>query len=287
MMISQQCFTSACAFLLTFTVATALRPSMDAARLLTQKTPEWKIHQDIESTRTLMAKAFASGEPVVDWLVRDMEMPSESDMQQRLDAYKFCMSFPIREGLSEGGLVLGKTGEDEMECGILFREYDPKIDGKKSKRKAVKATVRSLRTYFGMGKGRKVGPFQGFFSQQTQSYFNKGAFYDAISSKFHSKYGPTSPHWYITSVGVDPASQGKGHGKKLMGQMGALADEVGMDVYLECAGVRNKYFYEKMGFEEVGMEVLDDGKGDAVQEIYLMIRPNNQAVPVVREELLA
>lgn len=278
-------------FIVASTTTTALRPSMDAARRLTQTTAsnDWSLHQNLEPTRTLMAKAFASGEPIVDWLVRDLDIPGNDQPQERLNSYEFCMTFPLRDGFSQGGLVLSKGGKDRsdtMECGILFREYDPAIDGKKSIRKAIKAAVTGLSTYFRMGNGRKVGPFQGFFSKATQSYFDKGAFYDAISSKFHSQYGPSDAHWYITAVGVDPASQGKGHGKTLMSRMGTLADEVGMDIYLECAGARNKYFYEKMGFQEVGMELLDDGKGDIAQEVFLMIRPKTSSSRVREAEHL-
>lgn len=257
--------------------AEGLRPSMDAARKIMKKTPEWIIHQNLEPTRDLMAKAFSSGEPIIDWLLRDMDIPQD-DVQQRLDTYKFLMSFPIKDGLSQGSLILGKGSADTMECGIVFRDYDPDTDGKSSITKEIKSTFKSLSTYFGMGKARKVGPFKGFFSKQTQTFFKKGAFYDSVSSNFHSKYGPSIPHWYITQVGVDPASQGKGHGKQLMSQMGELADEVGMDLYLECAGVKNKGFYEKMGFQKVGLEYLDDGKGDERQEIYLMIRPKASRV---------
>jgi ribosomal protein S18 acetylase RimI-like enzyme len=80
-------------------------------------------------------------------------------------------------------------------------------------------------------------------------------------------------HWYITSVGVDPELQGKGYGKLiLMNQMGDLADECNMDVYLECAGAFNKAFYEKMGFEEVRVETLDDGTDGIEETVYLVVR---------------
>ena len=254
-----------------------LRPSVAVAKNILQQTPDWVVHQDLEPARDLMAKAFSSGEPVVDWLSRDLNIPhNDIDSRTRLDCFKFLMSFPVRDGLSKGSIVIGKGSSEEdgaMECGILFREYDPATDGKKSLAKDIKSVVSSLKMYFGMGKAaRRVGPFQGFFSEPTQAYFTKGSFYDNVSSGFHSKYGPTTPHWYITAVGVDPESQGKGHGKNLMRKMGSLADRVGMDVYLECAGSKNKGFYEKMGFEEVGKEYLNDGTGEK-QEIYLMIRP--------------
>jgi ribosomal protein S18 acetylase RimI-like enzyme len=268
---SKRTIATACALFLA-TPTASLRPSMHAAKNIMQRTPEWTIHQNMQSTRNLMAKAFSSGEPVVDWLVRDIDIPQD-DLQKRLDTYKFLVSFPIKDALSQGSLVLGKGSEQVMECGVLFREYDPETDGKKGIKKELKSAFHSLSTYFGMGKARKVGPFKGFLSKQTQAFFNKGSFFDGVSSSFHSKYGPSAPHWYITFVGVDPDRQGKGHGKQLMGQLGALADEVGMDVYLECAGARNKGFYEKMGFQQVGLGYLDDGTSGEKQEICLMIRP--------------
>lgn len=259
--------------------ARALQPTsiLNAKRVL-QRSPGWTVNTDFAPARMLMANAFASGEPVVDWLMRNINVPQD-DSKDRRQAYDFALSFAVRDGLANGGLVFGKAKDDDanqLECGILFREYDPTIDSSNNIAKDIKSAATILGTYaelklHGM---TRAAPFNGFFSLPTQTFFKRGMHYDTVSKGFHKKYGPTHAHWYISSVGVDPESQGKGYGKLLMKQMGDLADECDMDVYLECAGAFNKGFYEKMGFEEVGVESLEDGTDDATEVVYLMTRPS-------------
>lgn len=236
---------------------------------------DWSATTKFEPTRNLMSKAFASGEPVVDWITSKSNLP----LAKRAEAYKFVMSFPIQDGLSRGGLTFGKPKEEsehsELECGILFREYDPEKEPTLSEELCTAG--KQLETYAELDSAGGIPePFNlGLLSKPTRSYFQRGILYDKLSKSFHKTYGPKGLHWYITAVGVDPECQGKGHGKTLMGQMGNLADEVGMDVYLECAGTKNKGFYEKMGFEEVGIEKVWDGSDeDDAATVHLMIRPH-------------
>mmetsp|Transcript_2948 Transcript_2948/g.3955 ORF Transcript_2948/g.3955 Transcript_2948/m.3955 type:complete len:204 (+) Transcript_2948:2-613(+) len=194
------------------------------------------------------------------------------------------MSFPVRDGLANGGLVFGKAKEDdvngELECGILFREHDPAIASRTNPIKEMKTIATILGTYAELKSQGEThsAPFAGFFSSPTQTYFDRGLHYNKVSKQFHEKYGPSHSHWYITSVGVDPESQGKGYGKLLMKQMGDLADECNMDVYLECAGAFNKSFYEKMGYDEVGVETLADGTDGVEETLYLMVRAGGQII---------
>jgi GNAT superfamily N-acetyltransferase len=235
----------------------------------------------MEPGRNLMSKAFASGEPVVNWILRGIDLPSDKVAREKV--YDFVMTILVREGLATGGMVFGKPNEEdakELECGILFKECDREKDFQNSILKQAKLIGRSLGTYFGLarsGVAAAAGPFShALFSNTVQTYFNRGTFYDKTSSAFHAKHGPKTLHWYISAVGVDPDSQGKGLGKTLLGKMGDLADQVGMSVYLECAGAKNKGFYQKMGFAETAVEFLEDGTDDSSETLYLMIRPLQQ-----------
>jgi ribosomal protein S18 acetylase RimI-like enzyme len=54
--------------------------------------------------------------------------------------------------------------------------------------------------------------------------------------------------WYLSIVAVDPASQGRGFGRKLLAPTLAEADRVAATCYLETFSPRNFSFYERLGF---------------------------------------
>ncbi len=66
---------------------------------------------------------------------------------------------------------------------------------------------------------------------------------------FMTRTKPTEPHYYLYSISVDPASQGKGVGGRLLRAGLALADADGMPAYLENSKERNLPFYRANGFE--------------------------------------
>lgn len=57
-------------------------------------------------------------------------------------------------------------------------------------------------------------------------------------------------HWHVTLVATDPEQQG--HGSQFMGHVSELADEVGVDCYLEANDEKNMRLYEKFGYETKG-----------------------------------
>lgn len=63
---------------------------------------------------------------------------------------------------------------------------------------------------------------------------------------------PTEPHWYLPTIGVDPACQGRGLGSTLLrfGLQRSDADHVG--AYLEASSARNRALYERHGFQVRG-----------------------------------
>jgi GNAT superfamily N-acetyltransferase len=55
--------------------------------------------------------------------------------------------------------------------------------------------------------------------------------------------------WYLSIIGVDPASQGRGLGQQLLTPTLAEADASGALCYLETFSPRNLRFYGRLGFE--------------------------------------
>lgn len=64
---------------------------------------------------------------------------------------------------------------------------------------------------------------------------------------------PGYPHWYLPWFGVDPALQGQGVGSVLMSKCLTTVDADHLPAYLESPNPRNISFYERHGFEVVGV----------------------------------
>jgi ribosomal protein S18 acetylase RimI-like enzyme len=73
------------------------------------------------------------------------------------------------------------------------------------------------------------------------------------------KHHPAEPHWYLQSIGTDPAKQGKGFGGAVMRKQLANADASGLPAYLESSKDANIPFYRSFGFEVSGEIKLPDG----------------------------
>lgn len=62
---------------------------------------------------------------------------------------------------------------------------------------------------------------------------------------------PQVEHWYLSTLGVDPEYQGRGHGNRLLGAVLPKVDEAGLPTYLETDKERNLAYYRRFGFEEL------------------------------------
>jgi GNAT superfamily N-acetyltransferase len=69
---------------------------------------------------------------------------------------------------------------------------------------------------------------------------------------------PREPHWYLSTLSVEPRSQGKGIGSALMEPGIARVDADGLGAYLETQRRANIPFYRRFGFEERGEIRLPD-----------------------------
>jgi len=60
---------------------------------------------------------------------------------------------------------------------------------------------------------------------------------------------PKVPHWYLATLGTDPAAQQHGVGSTLLSSTLVRIDQEGMPAYLECSKERNVSFYARFGFK--------------------------------------
>ena len=59
---------------------------------------------------------------------------------------------------------------------------------------------------------------------------------------------PDRPHWYLAFVGVDPHTQSRGIGARLLAPVHERADAEGVACYLETPFARTHPFYERLGY---------------------------------------
>jgi GNAT superfamily N-acetyltransferase len=85
--------------------------------------------------------------------------------------------------------------------------------------------------------------------------------------------GDAGPHWYLGVLATDPAAQGRGLGRAVLGPVLAAADRTGLPCYLETATESNVRFYEGSGFRPVMDVVMPEGP-----RVWLMRRDSPPAV---------
>ncbi|HET6329050.1 MAG TPA: GNAT family N-acetyltransferase [Planctomycetaceae bacterium] len=74
--------------------------------------------------------------------------------------------------------------------------------------------------------------------------------FDHVQRRLHEKYA-IGPHWFLATIGVDPAHQGRGIGSALIAPVLARADEQRIPCYLETHTTGNVRLYERHGFRVV------------------------------------
>ena len=73
------------------------------------------------------------------------------------------------------------------------------------------------------------------------------------------KVHPTQTHWYLQTIGTDPAMQGKGFGSLIMRDQLARADKTRIPCYLESSKDTNIPIYKSFGFEVTGEIRIPNG----------------------------
>jgi GNAT superfamily N-acetyltransferase len=86
-----------------------------------------------------------------------------------------------------------------------------------------------------------------------RAFMNTGA----NGARLHPRY----PHWYLVTMGVDPAAQRIGLGGRLLEPVLEIADREGVDCYLETANHANVEYYARHGFvvENSSLQLVPDG----------------------------
>lgn len=62
----------------------------------------------------------------------------------------------------------------------------------------------------------------------------------------------SSEAWYLSIIGILPAYQGQGLGPKLVNPILSQTDRLGVPTYLETFTPKNKSFYNRLGYLDVG-----------------------------------
>ncbi len=83
---------------------------------------------------------------------------------------------------------------------------------------------------------------------------------------------PHEPHWYLATLGTEPAHQGRGVGSGLMRPVLEQCDREGLPAYLESSKERNVPFYRRHGFE-VARELDLPGGGPKMWTMWRTPRP--------------
>ena len=90
---------------------------------------------------------------------------------------------------------------------------------------------------------------------------------EEYNTKVHREFAP-GDHWYLQTLGVEPAHQGKGYGSLLMKYMLEKIDNTNpLPVFLETSTEINVKFYKRFGFEVVREEIIPETN---VKQWYLL-----------------
>jgi GNAT superfamily N-acetyltransferase len=81
----------------------------------------------------------------------------------------------------------------------------------------------------------------------------------SASMMVQRRHPRTPPHWYLSLLGTDPGTRGKGLGSAVLKPVLDRCDAEGIGVHLESAKERNIDFYARCGFRLTGSLRLPRG----------------------------
>ena len=89
-----------------------------------------------------------------------------------------------------------------------------------------------------------------------------------------SRHHPTTEHYYLETLGVEPTLQGQGLGSAMLQKITSLLDDTESECVLETANEKNVVLYRRFGFEVATEEQI---LGAHVR--FMRRHPRNQASP--------
>ena len=96
---------------------------------------------------------------------------------------------------------------------------------------------------------------------------------------------PADRHWYLETMGVDPAVQRRGFGGRLLKPVLEIADRDRVDCYLETADPRNAEYYARHGFvvERPALQLVPDGPAHIAMRRRPTAPPGCETIPDIDE----
>ncbi|MGH1488843.1 MAG: GNAT family N-acetyltransferase [Acidimicrobiales bacterium] len=97
------------------------------------------------------------------------------------------------------------------------------------------------------------------FRLLSEAYGPKRAEAVLVALREATDFHPEEPHFYLSTIGVDPESRGNGYGAKLLSRVLDVCDSEDTLAYLESSNPRNISLYERHGFKAITEVRLPDG----------------------------
>lgn len=179
---------------------------------------------DVPAAAAVLAAAFAD-DPVLGWLT-----PVVGERRRRL-ARLFAAEIRHHH-LAGGGVEVAVDGDGVVRGAAV---WDPPGRWRWTRREQLRAAPAIARA---------LG-----------SYRKRGTVMDRSLGAVH----PDRPHWYLATIGVDPAARGGGFGSALLRSRLQRADARAVPAYLESSKQENLPIYARFGFTETGRVDLPGG----------------------------
>ena len=245
--------------------------------------------------RSAAATAFVSTKSrrcwrrrLTDWLVNHLQDKDWYTPEEHQNTLSFMFGIGVDDVFQRKDvrpLVIAQRNEqDELVSAAVVYEYDRSVE--KGFRRTFMKHWRELKSFGiqALTRGRPELLSNKQYREDFQHFEQKADSTMASLPKWHQKFGPEQKHWYVFIVGVGPEHKGKGYGGELMTKISSLADEAGKLLYLE-SGVKNKTFYERMGYEVLAKHTLSDPYDTSREpaEAYVMTRKPRSSLPATHQ----
>jgi ribosomal protein S18 acetylase RimI-like enzyme len=258
---------------------------------------DWIMNPNFLATRTSVGRSFAgtatiAGEPLFDWMFQHF---AGATYAQREDFVRFVMSYFVAETIRKGGIVFARcyrappvvvdgttttTAALPLASVVMVREYDAQRETSLWTKimDTIHETIMTIR----------LAVTDGFPSIFTDPKFKEtGRIGNRVSDDFIKQWKASHvtlmphKHWYVAIVGTDPTYHRTGQSSMLLQRITQMADQAGVDCYLESNGPNNTKFYEKFGFKVHGSYEIPNlwdpnnkNKGDTMTTYYMIRRCN-------------